>query len=289
MAVLLNMKPDLDVEPHLGDHLVHLRKENQRPRSIRERRLTVLRVARYFGHPVADVTRDELEAWQSDRVEKLKPSGMHNEVVHVSCYLRWLSDSGRRLDNPSNVLVRPKHVHQRKPQPMADPDITRALSDADQPLHVWIGLGAFCGLRCMEIANLARENIIDGPSSYLQIIGKGGKERFVPLPEALRVELESGPFNPTGHLFNRMDGRDGPPSPMRVSERINDHLHAHGVAATAHKLRHRFGTKLYEVTRDPFYVAEVMGHASVDTTRGYVRLVNDKAAQYAEQISNLVA
>lgn len=44
-----------------------------------------------------------------------------------------------------------------------------------------------------------------------------------------------------------------------------------GIAATAHGLRHRFGTKLYEATNDPFLVAQVMGHASTDTTRGYCR------------------
>lgn len=290
MAVLLNMRPDLEVEPHLCDHLTDLRKENQRPRSIRERRLAVLRVARCLGHPLAEATREELAAWQSDRLEKLKPAGMHNEVVHVSRYLGWLHDTDRLGgDNPARALIRPKKVNQRLPHPMPDADISRALHSAVQPVHVWIALAAFCGLRCMEIGPLSREDIIDGVSTYLRIIGKGDKERIVPLPESLRAELASGPFNATGHLFSRMDGKGGPPSAMRVSERINDHLHAHGVALTAHALRHRFGTKLYEVTRDPFYVAEVMGHASTDTTRGYVQLVTDKGSAYAEQIANLSA
>jgi len=288
MAVLLNMRPDAEVEPHLADHLTHLRKENQRPRSIRERRLAVLRMARYFGHPVADVSRAELEAWQTDRIDKLKPAGMHNEVVHISCYLKWLMTTERRADNPSVALVRPKHVHQRRPQPMPDPDITRALAQAEQPLHAWIGLGAFCGLRCVEMAALAREDIVDrGTSSYLRVIGKGGKERIVPLPESLRNELESGPFNRTGYLFSRMDGKPGPPSAMRVSERINDYLHSIGIGLTAHKLRHRYGTAVYADTKDPFLTADLMGHASTDTTRGYVQLVNDRASAVAERISHL--
>lgn len=250
----------------------------------------MLRFARYFGHPVADVTEAELTAWQDVRVDQLKPAGMHNEVTHVSCYLRWLSDTGRRADNPSRALVRPKHVSQRRPRPMPDKDIARALNIAEQPMHVWLGLAAFCGLRCCEIAVLERDWIIDGiRGSHLRVTGKGGKERNVPLPEALRTELASGPFRPAGHLFARMDGKPGPPSAARVSERINEHLHAQGISLTAHKMRHRFGTKLYEATRDPFYVAEVMGHASVDTTRLYVAVVNDKAAQIAEQISNLSA
>lgn len=287
MSRLVNMRPDNEVEPHLAGHLQWLRKRNQRSRSIRERRLTVLRVARFLGHPVAQVTREELIAWQDIRSAVLTPAGMHNEIVHVAQFLKWLHAEGLTSENPAVVLVRPRKVNQRLPHPMPDGEITRALLAAEQPVHVWIGLGAFCGLRCMEIAQLAREDIIDGVSSYLRITGKGGKERIVPLPENLRNELAAGPFNPTGPLFDRMDGHGGPPSATRVSERINDHLHSLGIKLTAHSLRHRFGTKLYEVTRDPFYVAEVMGHASTDTTRGYVQLVTDRGASFAEAISKL--
>jgi hypothetical protein len=49
-------------EPRLAAHLDYLRLRNQRPRSIRERRYAVLRAARHLGHPVADVTRAELQA-----------------------------------------------------------------------------------------------------------------------------------------------------------------------------------------------------------------------------------
>lgn len=288
MSVLLNMRPDLEVEPNLNDHLLHLRKGNQRPRSIRERRLTVLRVARYLGHPVAEVTREELIAWQDDRIDHLKPSGMHNEIVHVSQYLAWLTDAERRVDNPARALVRPRHVQQRHPSPIKDADLERALAAADQPIHAWLGLAAFCGLRCVEIASLAREDIRDSPNgSYLRIIGKGGKERDVTLPDELRTELESSGFNSTGHLFNRMDGKPGPPTAMRVSERINDFLHSLGIKATAHKMRHRFGTKLYAQTNDPFFVADQMGHASTDTTRLYVQVVDNRARAAAQAIMRL--
>lgn len=52
-------------------------------------------------------------------------------------------------------------------------------------------------------------------------------------------------------------------------------------------MRHRFGTKLYEATHDPFLVAQVMGHASTLTTQGYVRIGPHAAALSIEQISRL--
>lgn len=287
MARLVNMRPDHVAEPQLPAHLNDLRKQNLRPATIRERRLTVLRVGRLIGHPVAEATEAELVAWQ-DSQSQLSPASMHNAVVHVTGFLKWLSKAKHRLDNPSEVLIRPKHPHRRLPRPMADADITIAIEAAEQPVHAWIGLGAFCGLRCMEMAGLLGENIISEGSPYLRVIGKGGKERAIPLPAALAAELRRD-FPRTGYLFTRMDGRAGPPSAMRVSERINDHLHALGIADTAHALRHRFGTKLYEATHDPFLVADVMGHSSTDTTRGYVQLLGDKAAKSIEAISHLAA
>jgi integrase/recombinase XerC len=287
MAILLNMRPDSEVEPKLAGHLDALRMRNQRPRSIRERRLTVLRVARFLGHPVASATEAELKAWQVQRTAKLEPSSRHNEIVHVACYLGWLHYEGLIEYDPSLRLDRPKKLNQRLPAPTMDADIARALAAAEQPLHVWLCLAAFCGLRCMEIAAMRREWIVPGPPAKLRVIGKGDKERVVPLPLKLLDELTSGPFNASGHLFDRMDGKPGPPSAMRVSERINDHLHAVGVASTAHKLRHRFGTEMYRLTKDPFKVAGYMGHASVDTTRGYVLLAADDSADLAAAIAEL--
>lgn len=287
MSRLVNMRPDSEAEPLLSAHLNHLRKLNHSPRTLRERRLTVLRFARWLKHPVALATRDELTAYQ-DAQGHLTPASMHNLVVHVTQYLAWLVESELRVDDPGRALVRPRKVHKSLPRPMADASIQRALASAEQPIHAWIALGAFCGLRCMEIAPLMRENIVTGGAPHLRVIGKGSKERAVPLPAALLDELLSD-FPGHGYLFERMDGRAGPPSAMRVSERINDHLHRLGITDTAHALRHRFGTKLYEATGDPFLVAEVMGHASVDTTKMYVRVLSSRAAGPIETISRLVA
>lgn len=278
------------IEPLLDEHLDYLRQRNQRPRSIRERGYTVLRVGKRLGHPVADVTRTELQAWRAAMVERLTPAGQHNEIVHVSQFLRWCVAYGHRDEDPTAVLIRPKHLHDKLPRPLGDAAIAHAMACAGQPVRAWIALGAFCGLRCMEIADLAREDVIDGVDApFLRIVGKGGKERVVPLPVPVLAELVDAGMPRRGHLFSRMDGRPGPPSAMRVSERICDHLRDAGAAGTAHQLRHRFGTKLYEATHDPFLVATVMGHASTDTTRGYVAISPSAASLPVEQISRLAA
>lgn len=279
---------DASVEPLLGEHLDYLRLRNQRPRSIRERQLTVRRTANLLGHPVADATAAELQAWQQEYLTPLTPAGMHGAIVHVAQFLKWCAKQGHRADDPSHVLVRPQHLNQRLPRPLGDADIAHAMSCADQPERAWLALGAFCGLRCMEIASLQREDVVDGVDvPFLRIIGKRGKERIVPLPVSVLAELRAAGMPARGHLFARLDGHGGPPSAMRVSERGGAHMKACGVNGTMHQLRHRFGTKLYEATHDPFLVATVMGHDSTQTTMGYVRISPHAAALPVEQISNL--
>lgn len=278
------------VEPLLPEHLLHLRERNQSANSIRERRFTVLRCARWLGHPVADANRDELRAWRRWLLtEGLAPRSQHNAIVHVSQFLAWLVREDHRPDNPAATLARPKKINDRLPRPISEAQLTRALAEAEQPIRVWLTLGAFCGLRCMEIAGLTREDVVDDDVAnlHLRVIGKGNKERLVPLPHIVLAELCAAGMPVSGYLFSRMDGKPGPPSAMRVSERINDHLHTLGIRSTAHALRHRFGTKLYAATRDPYLVAEVMGHTSVDTTRLYVQLNPQAAARSIEEISRL--
>jgi integrase/recombinase XerC len=276
----------MDSEPLLPLHLDFIRIRNQRPRSIRERRLAVMRARRRIGQPVALVTRAQLEVWQTGLFH-LTAAGMHNEIVHVGQYIKWAALNGHRPDDPTIVLIRPQHIHQDLPRPMADGDVALAIETAGQPERAWISLAAFCGLRCMEIAALTRDVIDMGPPAAMRIYGKGGKVRIVPLPARVLGELLEVGMPRRGPLFQRMDGAPGAPSAGRVSERINKHLHSLGIDHTAHTLRHRFGTALYGRTRDPFLVAQVMGHSSVDTTRGYVQLDSAGTAGFLEAITAL--
>ena len=274
-------------EPLLDAHLVDLALQNQRPRSIRERRFAVLRATRAIGHPLVSVTSEELATWQRTTLAGLTPGGMHNETVHVRQYLRWLAANGHRAEDPSAVLIRPK-MRERLPRPLGDEEISRAMTAAEHPVRAWIALAAFCGLRCMEIATLTREDVVDSVTvPFLRVSGKGGKDRVVPLPASALAELRAAGLPARGPLFDRMDRRAGPPSAMRVSERINDHLRAVGVVGTAHQCRHRFGTKLYEQTRDLMLVATVMGHSSTETTMGYVKISPHTAASSIEAISRI--
>jgi site-specific recombinase XerD len=124
---------------------------------------------------------------------------------------------------------------------------------------------AAAGLRCREIAVVHSQHVGRGPRGYfLRVEGKGDKIRHVPIPEDLaRDTLAVG-----GYVFH---GRvDGHLSAHYVSKVISRALPA---SVTAHMLRHRFGTRAYQLGgRDIRAVQELMGHASVATTQGYTQV-----------------
>jgi len=85
-----------------------------------------------------------------------------------------------------------------------------------------------------------------------------------------------------GFVFAAMDpsGRrtKRPIQPHYVSDKINRYLHGRGISATAHQLRHWFGTELYRRTLDLKLVGEMMGHVKVETTSLYVAVVPTEEA-----------
>lgn len=172
--------------------------------------------------------------------------------------------------NPVADVGKPR-LHARSPRPMSATDLKRALELADVRMRAWILLGSLAGCRCMEIAGLHREDVRD-TDSVLRLIGKGDKERFVPLhPDILEALREVGMVS------------DGPLWPQEsaasVSRKINRFLHHEvGTKSTAHTLRHAFGTAVYRSCHDLRLTQELMGHSSPQTTAGYAAADQSQAA-----------
>ena len=172
--------------------------------------------------------------------------------------------------NPVSDVGKPR-LHARSPRPMPNDDLQRALQLADTRMRTWLILGALEGLRCMEICGLAREDIRED-TMVLRIIGKGSKERFLPLhPDTLAALQEFG-LPAEGRLW-------ASETPASVSRKINRFLHGQvGTKYTAHTLRHKFGSAIYAECRDLRATQELMGHSSPQTTAGYAAVVPGEAA-----------
>jgi integrase/recombinase XerC/integrase/recombinase XerD len=137
-----------------------------------------------------------------------------------------------------------------------------------------------CGLRCEEIVNLESDSY-DFESEQLRVLGKGSKERLLPVGEpaqrALRRYLERGRHALAGDprqtaLFLSKSGRRL--SNSDVSRRLGLWVREAALAAgvSPHALRHSFATHLLEGGADLRTIQELLGHASISTTQVYTRV-----------------
>lgn len=234
--------------------------------NIRRRRLTMF--DREVG--IVTATGPDIEAFLDLRRgrsgDPLTPKARYDWISHLHKFYGWAVDFEHLPSDPTRQVVRPR-VRQGLPRPITTADLAIALDMATPMMRTWLSLMAFNGLRCIEVARLEVDGLLWG-DRLLRIFGKGDKERLVPMHSEVARLLELIPRPKRGRVFQRPRGGGYPAA--QVSAETNAYLDSLGIAATAHQLRHWFGTNLYRVCRDLRVVQEMMGHASPATTAIYV-------------------
>jgi integrase/recombinase XerD len=131
-----------------------------------------------------------------------------------------------------------------------------------------------CGLRISEAATLDI-SAVDSANLLLRIIGKGNKQRLVPLPAPILDDLRSL-WRSHRHLRWLFPNRDGlnPVSQHVLGRTFRAAVHAAGITqpVTAHSLRHSYATRLLEHGVDTRVVQILLGHANISTTAIYTHL-----------------
>jgi len=151
-------------------------------------------------------------------------------------------------------------------------------------LHTWrdraiAGLMVFCGLRSAEVLALDVGDVDIG-ARWLRVMGKGSKERRVPLDVDVAGVIQTyllveRPETTSRHLFIVAKGptRGQPLTTEGLRRIFRYHREISGVAGGhPHALRHTFGTALAEAGVDLAVMQAMLGHAHIDTTARYVHL-----------------
>jgi integrase/recombinase XerC len=179
----------------------------------------------------------------------------------------------------------------RLPEALDAADVTSFLADLgtcrDRAIVLAMVLG---GLRSAEVRSLRLADV-DMGMRQLRVAGKGGKERVVPVDAAffaecaayLRQERPPGCRTPQCFVVLR-----GPTAGRAMTEAgLRSLFRAHRASSGAtgvrpHRLRHTYGTELATAGMDLLVLRALMGHASPETTAGYVHLSPQTlAAEYA--------
>lgn len=216
----------------------------------------------------------------------LAPSTICRHLASLSTFFRFLIDDGRLSENVAKLLVAPK-LWDRLPTvlgpaaietllttPSGDTVLGRRDRAALETLYA-------TGCRASEVTSL-RPKDLDFDSGTIRCIGKGDKERVVPIGtracEILTAYLRSdrprliSKCPGTETVFVARSGR--PLSRSGLWRIVKTHALAAGLPSrvSPHTLRHSFATHLLAGGADLRVVQEILGHSSIGTTQVYTRV-----------------
>lgn len=232
--------------------------------------------------PVSRIAVTDMRSWMAhERGRGVAARSLARSLSAVKTFYRWLAE--REGFEPTAVLSTRSPKFQKKlPRPLAI-DAAKAMIDTVemQAREPWIAardvavitLLYGCGLRISEALGLTGK---DAPlPATLRIIGKGGKERVVPVIPAARAAvaayLRECPFAPEYDKPIFRGTRGGPLYPKAIQNVMMQSRMQLGLPATAtpHALRHSFATHLLNAGGDLRSIQELLGHASLSTTQAY--------------------
>jgi integrase/recombinase XerC/integrase/recombinase XerD len=213
------------------------------------------------------------------------PATVARKLAAIRGLFDFLVRSERLGQNPADLVSSPKR-EQKLPRVLSSEQLRSLLEriPARTPLELrdraMLELAYSCGLRCEEIVNLDVGGM-DFESEQLRVLGKGSKERLLPVGEpaqaALRRYLDRGRHalatDPRQQaLFLSKSGRRLSNSDVTRRLRLWVREAALAAGVSPHSLRHSFATHLLEGGADLRTIQELLGHASISTTQVYTRV-----------------
>jgi integrase len=233
------------------------------PASIELRAQVLAHADRHLPCGLDDVHPREIQAYLHSQAWGWKPWTRHTYHCQLHGFYRWAVASGRMSHDPMARLRTPPDGAAR-PKPVTTEQLRRALAMADDFWRLVLILAAFAGLRASEIAQLERGDITE--EAVHVRCGKGGKERFVTTAATVWEAVRD---RPPGPLLRRPHG--GVVSGRWLSRVQSRFWRSAGLPDVhLHRLRHWFATQMLAAGHDCLVIRDLMGHASVATTQGYV-------------------
>ena len=242
----------------------------------------------------ARVTAPTIAAFVQTQASRLCPSSCSAPVTATRAFLRFLITRGvvpAGLDGAVPTVRQWKHA--TLPRALSPDDVQRVLAAVEETAtgrrdRAVLLLLARLGLRAGEVAALT-VTTVDWHDGSLRVPGKGGRARVLPLPHdvgtALVAVLRSRPATaPPGALFVRARAPYQPlraPGVTAIAQRALRRAGLTVPRAGAHVFRHTVASQLVRRGVAIKAVADVLGHARMDTTAIYAKLDRETLATVA--------
>ena len=216
--------------------------------------------------------------------KKRNPSSVGRKLSCLRTFFSYLLREGLVTKNIASTIPIPK-IPVKRPRSLTVDDAFALMASPDGKgkndirdraiLELFYG----CGLRIAELHTLDREDY-DPDGKSLRVLGKGRKERIVPVGAkavaALRDYIAKNAGVKTGAMFR--SARKGRLAVRSIYNVVVRHAAKVGVASgvSPHTLRHSFATHMMDGGADLRTIQELLGHASLGTTQKYTHVSLDR-------------
>ncbi len=223
-----------------------------------------------------DATKGDVAEFVIDQVNrKFRPKTINRRLYVIKGFYSYLKEE---LDWEVKNPVRATQFIRRErrlPYTLEDKEIEKLLAViTDTRDQAIIGLMLRCGLRVSEVANLQPDNI-NLFRRELRILGKGKKERVVPIPnKLLELLVECTAIRPKKNpkfFWNKKH----PLQPIKINSIqwiLKRYAQKAGIEVHCHTLRHCFARQMTENGLERTVLRDLMGHANIGSTDVYGRL-----------------
>ena len=224
----------------------------------------------------------DMRAWMAhERAGGITARSLARSLSAVKSFVTWVAQR-EGFDPSAIIMTRSPRFKKKLPRPIEASSAKKLLDQVElQAMEPWVAardvavvtLLYGCGLRISEVLNLTGRVLPLGET--LRILGKGGKERIVPvIPIAQKlvadyVRICPWEMDPDQAVFRGVRG--GKLAPGIVQKTVAQARQQLGLPSTAtpHALRHSFATHLLNADGDLRAIQELLGHASLSTTQAY--------------------
>ena len=234
-----------------------------------------------------DVTYDVLKNYVTNLIEEGANSRTQARCISsIRSFFKYMVYEGILTENPSRMLTSPK-IGRKIPNILTEKEIDAMLEAVEmfkpegQRNRAMLEVLYSCGLRVSELVDLKLSNI-NFRSGYVQIEGKGNKERMIPISQRARTEIKQYikayrnylriPEEYTDILF--LNRRGTPLSRVMVFNIIKQMASNANLKKdiSPHTFRHTFASHLVSQGADLKAVQDMLGHESIVTTEIYTHL-----------------
>ncbi|MCD7780559.1 MAG: tyrosine recombinase [Candidatus Gastranaerophilales bacterium] len=229
---------------------------------------------------ITDIQRLHLNMYIKNLYDKkYTPRSITREIASIKGFFKWLNINGYLKHNPALSIEQPK-LPKRLPKVLSMKEISELLNLSMSSIDKAVfELLYATGMRVSELTDIQQGNI-DLNAKYIRCIGKGSKERIVPIGNKACIAMKKyfkerdyivKKFNISSkYCFIKENGKKLTRQDVynfikKIGKNINKDI-------SPHTIRHSFATHLLENGADLRIVQELLGHSDVSTTQLYTHI-----------------